>query len=447
MSEDKILIFAGTTEGRKLIEKVSMGESRLNFYVSVATEYGKSLYPENLSNVVVLSGRLTSDEMVDLMKKHQFHLVIDATHPYAVDVTKNIKEACNKSNTKYIRLLRELHRGAETHITEKDLLNVQSRCVYVKDTQEAIDYLNETEGKVLLTTGSKELEAYTKIKNYKERLFPRVLPTTEVVEKCWNLGFSAKQLICIQGPFSYEMNLAMIRQIDASYLVTKETGDVGGFYEKCEAAMEAGANLVIIQKEQEKDGFTLKEVLDIFKQEYDFNITEDKNFIDTMGNWFPMFINFINKKILVVGAGKIASRRIQTLMQFNCRLKVVAKMANSNVVQANECGKLELLLKEYEELDLEGIDVVIAATDDRVVNHKIYENCKKHGIMVNIADCKEECDFYFPGVIRLGNITVGVTAEGKDHSMAKEVTGKIRKSLEESMNIGMGGMKNGKEKG
>jgi siroheme synthase-like protein len=92
-------------------------------------------------------------------------------------------------------------------------------------------------------------------------------------------------------------------------------------------------------------------------------------------------------------------------------------------------------VKAYEDSDLEGADYVLAATNDRQINHKIYEACRTAGVPVNVADDKGKSDFYFPGIIRKNGITVGVTAEGRDHALAKKATGVIRGCLEQELHV------------
>ena len=131
------LIFAGTTEGRQLAEQLSQLGARVS--VSVATVYGKHLVPES-EQIEVHAKRLTADEMADWVTAEHFDEVIDATHPYAVEVTANIKAACKKTETHYLRLIRE-----SIHADD---------CVYTATTEEAAAFLNTTTGNVLLTTGS-----------------------------------------------------------------------------------------------------------------------------------------------------------------------------------------------------------------------------------------------------------------------------------------------------
>ena len=127
-----------------------------------------------------------------------------------------------------------------------------SDSVYVEDTQAAVDYLKGVTGNILITTGSKELHLYTQIPDYESRCTARVLPAQSVVETCTELGFTGKHLICMQGPFDLEMNLATLRYANADFLVTKASGKNGGYDEKCEAALAAGVHLVVIGRPKEQ---------------------------------------------------------------------------------------------------------------------------------------------------------------------------------------------------
>ena len=200
-------VFAGTTEGRRLVEFLSRCEGT-NVCAGVATEYGKTLLPEG---VQVFAERLDAEGMASLLQSLRFDCVVDATHPYAALATENIRAACAATDTRYLRLSRPS--------------NTPEGCVYVESAERAAEVLAATTGKVLLTTGSKELDAFVRVPGYQERIYPRVLPTVESVQRCLALGFRVQNVIAMQGPFSREMNGATMRQIGASILVTKESGD------------------------------------------------------------------------------------------------------------------------------------------------------------------------------------------------------------------------------
>lgn len=249
MSE--ILIFAGTCEGRAVAEFLSERKQRAR--VCVATEYGESLLPKG-EFLEISHERMDREQMEALMTSMGPDcLVIDATHPYAVQVTENIRQACAAAGASYLRLIRPSRQ-------------TEGEAVYVKDTAEAVEYLKSTEGDILVTTGSKELEAFCALPDYKNRVYARVLSLPQVAASCAALGFEGKHLICMQGPFSRELNAAMIRQLHTRWLVTKESGAAGGFQEKCLAARDTGSGLVIIGRPRREEGVTLAECLEMLAQ-------------------------------------------------------------------------------------------------------------------------------------------------------------------------------------
>lgn len=238
---DKILLFAGTTEGRNLAEFLE--KNQIPTEVCVATQYGETLLEEG-KYLHVHAGRLDETEMEQQIQKQQITLVIDATHPYAVIVSQNIRRACSRTGTEYIRLARK-----ETDASWKQEMEDVTE---VASVAEAAAFLAKKEGRIFAATGSKELSAYQVIPDYQDRVVARVLSTPEAVSECAMLGFSGKNLICMQGPFTEDLNVAMLRQAQASWMVTKESGKSGGFLEKLRAAKKAGAKLVVIKRPGER---------------------------------------------------------------------------------------------------------------------------------------------------------------------------------------------------
>ena len=241
----KICIFGGTTEGRKLAEFLS-GQP-CDVMVCVATDYGQTLLPE-AEHVSVSARRLPVGEIVSLLTEHRFDLVIDATHPYAQSITKSIARACRETGTPRWRLLR----GAS---------GVSPEHTYVETVSDAAAFLSETEGNILLTTGSKELAGFSQLPGFSERVWARVLPLQSSLDACAQAGLPASHIFAMQGPFSEAMNAAMLRTIGAQYLVTKDGGTPGGFEEKESAAKSAGARLVVIGRPPEEEGLSLSKTI------------------------------------------------------------------------------------------------------------------------------------------------------------------------------------------
>ncbi len=239
----KTAIFAGTTEGRELAELLRGAPAEV--FAFTATGYGGSLI-EPAENISVFSGRLDEERMEELFKKEGFDIVLDATHPYAEKATENIASACEKTGTRYLRVLRESSRLPED-------------CLFAADAREAARVLAESEGSVLLTTGSKELGAFSGLKDFKERVWARVLPSEASLAACAEAGLPPAHVIAMQGPFSEEMNEALLRMCGASVLVTKDGGRAGGFEEKIAAARKTGARVLVIGRPPQKEGVSVSE--------------------------------------------------------------------------------------------------------------------------------------------------------------------------------------------
>lgn len=236
----KVILFGGTTEGKDMTE--FLGASEIETLVCVATAYGATRLAEN-PYIRISDTRLDVEAMAELFNEEKPEVVVDATHPYAKEVTANIKAACAEVEIPYMRLSRQTDNPADTE-----------NAIFVDSVDEAVKYLSDKEGRIFAATGSKELHKYTEIPDYKERVTARVLSTAGVAEECARLGFQGENLICMQGPFSKEMNIAMLKARGAKYLVTKVTGKAGGYDEKIQAAKEAGCICVIVGKPESEEG-------------------------------------------------------------------------------------------------------------------------------------------------------------------------------------------------
>ena len=241
----KICVFAGTTEGRKLTEFLS--GAGVSVTACVATEYGETLISP-AENLTISAKRLTEEEMKALFLEGNFDLCVDATHPYAPIVTENISAACRECNLNYLRLLRDGQDAPED-------------AFFAESIEEVVSYLNAHEGRVLLTTGSKELSKYMGIHDFEDRVYGRVLPMEESLRLCEAAGLKPSHILAMQGPFSKEMNVAMLKAVGASYMVTKQSGTAGGFDEKIAAAREAGAKLIVIGRPPQKEGLSYGDTL------------------------------------------------------------------------------------------------------------------------------------------------------------------------------------------
>ena len=175
-------------------------------------------------------------------------MVIDATHPYAVVVTDNIRRAAEKEGVERLRLLRD---GSDFSADENIL--------YVKDAPEAAKLAGTMGGKVLLTTGSKDLGVYAGIIE-PELLYPRVLPVVSSIRACEEAGIPHRNIIAVQGPFSEELNRAVLKDYRIDLMITKDSGSAGGFAEKINAARGCGVSIIVISRPEE-DGLSFDQIL------------------------------------------------------------------------------------------------------------------------------------------------------------------------------------------
>ena len=236
----RIVVFSGTTEGRDFSRAAAaLG---IAVTVSVATDLGAEEQGQ-APGITVHSGRLLPGAMAELLQGAA--LCVDATHPYAVEATKNIRAAANAAGVEYHRLLR----AAST---------LPAGSVVLGSAAQAAQYLAATQGSVLLTTGAKELAAFAGLDA--TRLYPRVLPTVAGITACEGAGIPHRNIIAMQGPFTLELNLALMQQFHIRYLVTKDGGSAGGFAEKAQAAAQSEATLVVLRRPEEC-GETAEEIL------------------------------------------------------------------------------------------------------------------------------------------------------------------------------------------
>lgn len=234
-----IIVFGGTTEGRVLSQKLAALGHQVT--VSVATELGAEQLA-GVSPLTVLTGRRGLEEICRLVQSYE--LCIDATHPYAEEITKNIRLACRKAGVRLRRLLRMESCAAD--------------CIQVESCAQAAEFLSGRPGNVLVTTGSKELAAFSQLDG--QRLFVRVLPTHAGIAACEALGLPHRNILALQGPFTQKLNEAMLEQYQIRWLVTKDGGNAGGFAEKQAAALKMGVGLILIGRPPD-EGVSMEEIL------------------------------------------------------------------------------------------------------------------------------------------------------------------------------------------
>ena len=390
----RLLIFGGTTEARQILER---GVPAL---CSVATASGAQLLT-GLEKAETTVGRLDAAAMADLIRRRGITHVADATHPYAAEVTKNIREACAETGTPLVRVAR-----GKTPIPDG--------VTVVSTPAEAAELLNQRSGKVLLTVGSKELACFAGIRDGRERLYARVLPLPDVIEQCARLGFDAGHLIAMQGPFSAAMNEMMLDMTGASIIVTKDGGAAGGMEEKLEAARRKGAEVILIGRPGES-GLSVEEALLWIRRELGL----------PRPPLFPLLISLEGKRALVIGGGPVALRRAMTLKSCGAVIEAISP----EFCEGFGGEGFVLTRRGWKPEDLPSAALIVAATDQREENHKIALEAKRLHILVSVADAAGECSFFFPALVACGEAAVSVSTAGLSPALTRRLADRLRDLL------------------
>jgi precorrin-2 dehydrogenase / sirohydrochlorin ferrochelatase len=147
---------------------------------------------------------------------------------------------------------------------------------------------------------------------------------------------------------------------------------------------------------------------------------------------FPMFLKLEGRRCLVVGAGTVGEPKIAGLLETGARVHVVALDASPAVREWARAGKLELELRAYSAADLEGAFLAVVATNSRGLNERVYEEAERRGVLCNVVDVPDLCDFFYPAVVRRGDLQIAVSTSGQSPSLAQ----KIRQQLEKQFGPG-----------
>lgn len=234
MKHDMILVLSGTEEGKEIVRRLH--EEGLGLLTTVATEYGKKMFEQLGLEAVCLQGRLDANGFSRLIKGRGIDIVIDATHPYAMEASQNAMDACKKTNTRYLRFERQ-----EIEIPTHPLIHK------VKTMAEAVDKSRTLGKKIFLTTGISSVAKFILLKDEKE-LYVRILPVPEHIALCLDMGIPPTHIIAMHGPFSENLNRAMFRQYHINTMVTKDSGEAGGVLEKIHAALKEGIDTIVIER-------------------------------------------------------------------------------------------------------------------------------------------------------------------------------------------------------
>lgn len=288
----KVAVFGGTTEGRHIAEFCDENKIMCSYFT--ATEAGM-LEVDNCRNIEVFQGRLNLNEMKSVFNNGSYTKVIDATHPYAVEVSKNIKQSCVSLSVPYERIVRE-----QDYIEENRIIT------YLNSIDEVADCLSTRKGNIFVTTGSKDAEIYTKINDFENRVYLRILPDNDTIKKLCGMRFKREHIITGKGPFFLGDNIKMLKDTNSRMIVTKESGKNGGYHEKIKAAEICGCEVFCIRRPKE-NGISESEAI---KRLSDMN--KYKVYIIGIGMGNTDFLSSRSKELIkssdiVIGAERIVS--------------------------------------------------------------------------------------------------------------------------------------------
>jgi precorrin-2 dehydrogenase / sirohydrochlorin ferrochelatase len=146
-----------------------------------------------------------------------------------------------------------------------------------------------------------------------------------------------------------------------------------------------------------------------------------------MSNLFPMFFKLAGRQVLVVGAGKVGESKIAGILDTGARIRVVAREASEAVHDWARTGQIKLDLRSFSVQDLDGAFVAVVATASLDLNEFIYREAQLRGVLCNVVDVPEFCDFFYPAVVRRGDLQIAISTSGQSPSLAQ----KLRQQLEQ----------------
>lgn len=241
----RVFVFAGTADGRALV--AALLERGVPVTASVVSRYGAELLEAAQTkghDLVINDEPLDETAFVAYAKAHAIRAIVDASHPYAVNVSQNAMAAAQALGLPYVRYERDLTELTKSGLPAKDLHIVHS----YEEAAETAAALGDV---VFLTTGSRNLKAFAEASALKQpgkTIIARVLPTPDVIAQCIHLGIAPGEIVALQGPFSTALNRELFLRYHADVVVTKNSGSVGGTDTKLAAAAELGLPVVVIDR-------------------------------------------------------------------------------------------------------------------------------------------------------------------------------------------------------
>ena len=154
-----------------------------------------------------------------------------------------------------------------------------------------------------------------------------------------------------------------------------------------------------------------------------------------MSRFYPILVDLQGKKALVVGGGKVAQRKIETLLEHGATVQVVAKELTASLEELRRAGRIEFLGEEFSETFVDGVFVVFAATDDTSLNRRVSRTAQQRSLLVNAVDQPADCNFIVPSVLSRGDLVIAVSTSGKSPAFARKVRVELEQSFGEEYGL------------
>lgn len=228
-------LIVGTSEGKNILS--GLNKFTEDIFISTATAYGAELL-KDYKYKIFNEKPLDLEGLKQVITNYNIKILIDSSHPYALEITSNAMEACKSCGVEYIRY--ERPSVVEEFRDNKNVIRVE-------DYDSLYPYLKEVEGTILNTTGSRNISKILSF-NLQNRIIHRVLPSIKVLEEILDLGIKAHDIVAMKGPVGYELNCAFIKEYKAKAILMKDSGNQGGTQEKIRAAIDNNIPAFIIER-------------------------------------------------------------------------------------------------------------------------------------------------------------------------------------------------------
>jgi precorrin-6A/cobalt-precorrin-6A reductase len=232
----KIIVMAGTSDANQIIRDLKNRSMDIQIIATTVTATG-ALLARGSGADKVISKPLNSEELIEVIQKEKVDLLVDATHPYAVEATINAIKSSESENISYIRFERN-----------KTILKSSNLIYHVSSFREGAELLsNLVGGKVFHLAGVSTIKYIMEFIK-PERVVARVLPLTYSINKCQELGLPPENIIAMQGTYTKDFNLSMMKEYNVDAIITKDSGVSGGTPEKIGAALEMGIPVIMVDR-------------------------------------------------------------------------------------------------------------------------------------------------------------------------------------------------------